>query len=497
MLREAVECTPQQEALVCEGERLSYEEYWRCVCGLAADLEGCGVRGGRVAIALNNSIDLCVAVFAVQAAGAQCAIVNPAFTAHELGPILADIDAAVLIYDAASDAVLRPLARRLGLSSRIMVENATGFRLTKWRRDWPVAAVGPEPEPESLGLLLYTGGTTGQSKGVNITHSASAHGIAQMNSLVPATAGKERLLCAVPMYHIYALMVCLMNMVYNCGTLIILPRYSASGVVDALASEAITMIAGGPTMFTALLQSDEFSNAKFPALKCSYSGGAALPEETLRRWERATGAPVVEGYGQTETGGGITFNPLEGVRKPGSAGLPVVGAEVQIVDIETGTRVLPSGENGEIRVRGPMIMRDYRGLPEETAAVLRQGWLYTTDIGRLDEDGYLYISDRKKDLVVVSGFNVYPREVEEVLYLNPYVTEAAVIGVADPYQGEALQAYVVLCEAGALDAAAIEAHCRAHLVAYKVPRRIVFSTALPKTPVGKVDKRRLCVESSD
>jgi long-chain acyl-CoA synthetase len=347
------------------------------------------------------------------------------------------------------------------------------------------------PRPESLALLLYTGGTTGTPKGVNLTHSACAHGVAQMNSLVPTRVEAERLLCATPLCHIYAIAVGMNNMLYCRGTLVILPRYAADAVLDALEAESITMLAGGPTMFVGLLSHERLAQRRFPHLRCSYSGASALPEETLRRWESATGAPALEGYGQTESGGGVIFNPLEGVRKPGSVGTPMAGVEVQIVDLATGDTVLPAGETGEIRIRGPQLMASYRGRPEDTAAVLRNGWLYTTDIGHLDADGYLYISDRKKDMVIVSGFNVYPRAVEEVLYRHPDVLEAAVVGEPDAYQGEALKAFVVQRSGGAIDADAVVQHCRAHLAPYKVPRRIVFVDALPKTAVGKIDKRRL------
>jgi len=200
---------------------------------------------------------------------------------------------------------------------------------------------------------------------------------------------------------------------------------------------------------------------------------------------------VLEGYGQTETGGGVVFNPLGGVRKPGSVGVPMAGVEVEIVDASTGNTVLPAGETGEIRLRGPQLMSGYRGRPADTAAAWRDGWLYTTDIGHLDADGYLYISDRKKDMVIVSGFNVYPRAVEEVLYRHPGVLEAAVIGVADEYQGEALKAFVVPRPGSRIDAEVIVQHCRAQLAPYKVPRRIVLVAALPKTSVGKIDKKQL------
>lgn len=490
MLAAAAAAAPDREALVCGAERLGYEEYARCVAGFAAALRAAGVRGGRVAVILGNSVDICIALLGAQAAGAQVAPINPLLTEHELAPLLEDIDAAAIVYDAALSGLIEPLAQRLGVRCRFGV-GAGERSLARWRST--PASIGPDvlPRPESLALLLYTGGTTGTPKGVDLIHAAGAHGVAQLNSLVPARMEAERLLCATPLCHIYSIAVGMYNMLYCRGTLVILPRYAPEAVLDALETESITMLAGGPTMFVGLLAHESLARRRFPHLRCSYSGSSALPEETLRRWELATGAPVLEGYGQTETGGGVVFNPLEGVRKPGSVGVPMAGVEVEIVDASTGTTVLPTGETGEIRLRGPQLMSGYRGRPADTAAAWRDGWLYTTDIGHLDADGYLYISDRKKDMVIVSGFNVYPRAVEEVLYRHLGVLEAAVIGVADEYQGEALKAFVVPRPGSRIDAEAIVQHCRAQLAPYKVPRRIVLVDVLPKTSVGKIDKKRL------
>lgn len=491
MLAAAASVSPLREALACGAERLTYEEYARCVASFAAELRAAGVQGGRVVVALGNSVDICIALLAVQAAGAQVAPINPLYTASEIAPLLEDIDPVVIVHDANLTAMIESASKRTGVRRRISVDPGDQS-LTRWRA--MPSSIEPDmlPRPESLALLLYTGGTTGTPKGVDLTHSACAHGVAQMNSLVPTRVEAERLLCATPLCHIYAIAVGMNNMLYCRGTLVILPRFTADAVLDALEAQSITMFAGGPTMFVGLLSHERLAQRHFPHLRCSYSGASALPEETLRRWESATGAPVLEGYGQTESGGGIIFNPLYGVHKPGSVGIPMAGVEIQIVDLASGDTVLPAGETGEVRIRGPQLMAGYRGRPEDTAAVLRNGWLYTTDIGHLDADGYLYISDRKKDMVIVSGFNVYPRAVEEVLYRHPDVLEAAVVGEPDEYQGEALKAFVVQRLGSAIDADAIIQHCRAHLAPYKVPRRIVFINALPKTAVGKIDKRRLC-----
>jgi len=298
-------------------------------------------------------------------------------------------------------------------------------------------------------------------------------------------------MCVMPLFHVYAVAMCLHNMAFARGTLVILPRYTPEGVFETIAKERITIFAGSPTLFTGLLNHPDFGHAAFADLRLSYSGAGPLPAELLKRWETATGAPVCEGYGQTEAGPVVSFNPLVGVRKPGSVGVPLPQTEVEIVDLEAGERVLATGEKGEIRVRGPQLMAGYRGLPQETAQALRGGWLYTGDIGEFDADGYLYIRDRKKEMAKVSGYNVFPREIEDVLYRHPAVGEAAVVAVADAYRGEAVHAYVALRPDETADAEQLLEHCRTYLAKYKLPAQLTLVDALPKTAVGKIDKNRL------
>jgi long-chain acyl-CoA synthetase len=282
---------------------------------------------------------------------------------------------------------------------------------------------------------------------------------------------------------------------YCGGTLVILPRYRPDDVLRAFADERITIFPGSPTIFTGLLAHERFAATEFSRIHTCYSGSAALPEATLRRWEDATGAPIFEGYGQTEAGPVLTFNPVHGVRKPGSVGVPAAATEVEIVDVETGTRVLPAGEQGEIRARGPQLMQGYRNLPAETAEALREGWLHTGDIGEFDADGYLYVRDRKKDMVIVGGYNVYPREVDEVLMLHAAVQEAAAFGVADAYRGEVVHAHVVLRAGASTSVDELLAHCAANLAKYKVPAKIALVDALPRTSVGKIDRKALRVRA--
>ncbi len=489
MLAAAVRAAPQAEALVCGDERLTYAEYARCAARLAGELMALGAAGERVALVLGNSPDICIAMFGIQAAHAQAVPLNPLYTARELREILADAAPTLLMFDAEKADVLAPLAAELGIPHTWAIGEG-GRRLTQWRGDDSAELPQPFPEPSTFATLQYTGGTTGRAKGVNLAHGAIAANIRQWQGLIPTRPETERLLCVMPLFHVYAASM-MYNMVYARSCLVILPRYDPEETLAAFGRERITIFAGSPTLFTGLISHPDFARTDFSSLYFCYSGSAALPAELCRRWQRATGAPVLEGYGQTECGPIVSFNPLTGPHKPGSAGIALPETEIEIVDLEEGTRVLPAGEAGEIRVRGPQIMSGYRNLPEETARTLKRGWLYTTDIGEFDEDGYLYIRDRKKEMVLVSGYNVFPREIEEVLHRHPDILEAAVVGVPHAYKGEAVIAAVVPRAGAAFDPEALRQFCRTELAPYKVPSAIEIMDALPKTGVGKIDKKVL------
>lgn len=490
ILGDAARLAPDGEALVCGDERLAYAEYLRCVAGFAHELLELDARGRRVAIVLGNSIDTCIALFGVHAARAQAVPMNPLYTDHELRPLFADAQLYAIVYAHEHSQRIEALADESGIEHRFRI-GGNGRRMLQWRDDSHLRLPEPLPDADELATLQYTGGTTGRSKGVNLRHGAVATNVLQREALLPTHPGDERLLCAMPLFHVYAVSMCLHNMALARGTLVLLPRYTPEAVFDALARERITIFAGSPTLFTGLLNHAAFTRAVFASLRLSYSGSSALPEELLRRWEEATAAPVLEGYGQSEAGPVISFNPVHGVRKPGSVGVPLPLTEVQIVDTEDPTRVLGVGEKGEIRVRGPQVMSGYRNLPDVTAETLRDGWLHTGDIGEFDIDGYLYIRDRRKEMAKVSGYNVYPREIEEVLYLHPAVAEAAAVGVPDARRGEIVRAFVALAPGRKASPEELVEHCRSRLAPYKIPAQIVLVDELPKTVVGKVDKTRL------
>jgi long-chain acyl-CoA synthetase len=484
----AAESSAGREALICAGQRLDYGQYLRCVAGFARALAAIGVRGERVALILGNSIEMALAMFAVHAAGAQAVPVNPAYTPRELDLIVGDAAPRLAIVDAVTGVAVASVLERYGVRSLLV--GPGGLALDQWRDARGLALPTP-PSPDDLATLQYTGGTSGRPKGVDITHRQMAINIGQREALLPTLAEGERVLCVMPLFHVYAVHMCLHLAAYCRGALVVLPRYRPELSIAALAAERVTAFAGGPTVFTGMLAHPDFAAARFPSLRVSYSGSAPLPEEVLRRWEAATGCPILEGYGQTEAGPVLSFNPQNGLRKPGSVGIAVPGTRIEIVDTATGTTVLPAGERGEIRASGPQIMRGYRNLPEETAAALRAGWLYTGDIGELDDEGYLFIRDRKKDMAIVGGYNVYPREIDEVLFAHPEVLEVAAIGVPDAYRGEIIRAFVVPRPGRRPSGEELLAHCRANLAKYKVPASIELVAALPKTSVGKIDKKAL------
>ncbi len=478
MLAEAARKEPDREALVCGEKRLTYRHYANAVAAFATELSARDVAGKTVALVMGNSIDHAIAAFAVQAAGAQLAPLNPAYTAHELGDILADAEPALVIHDDGLESLLGPLAAS---DRRIAVGGARRLAGAGQHPSLPL------PDSATPALLQYTGGTSGRAKGVELRHASIAANVAQREAALPTSAG-DCVLVMTPLFHSYASAMGLHLAARAAATLVILPRFRPELAMETVSRERITLFCGAPTIFNAILAHPDAGRTDWSSLRLSYSGSAALPAATLARWEALTGCRICEGYGQTEAGPVLTYNSPLSIMKPGTVGRPLPGTEIEIVDVATGMERLPPGEPGEIRARGPQIMTGYRKRPEETAQALREGWLYTGDIGRFDEDGHLLITDRKKELVIVSGYNVYPREVEEALAAHPGVGEAGVVGRPDAYRGEALVAFVVARPGAGLTAEAASAHLAERLVRYKIPQDIRIVAGLPRTAVGKIDK---------
>jgi long-chain acyl-CoA synthetase len=497
MLIDAAKTAPEQEALVIGDERLSYRQFLSCVIAFSNELTESGITDERVALVMGNSIDICIAMFAAQMSHNQIVPMNPMYTEHELGPMLQDAEVKCIIYDKTNQLTVEKLFAELNIEHSIYVDPGDGRRLIEWLNAEPKALPERLPQSEDLAILQFTGGTTGRAKGANLTHSAIATNMYQCNSLQKTRTDIERVLCVMPLFHCYAWSVCLYNMVNSRGTVVILAKYHPQEVLDTFGDEKITIFAGSPTLFTGLMNYETFKQADFSALTKSISGSAPLAEELLVKWEAITGTPILEGFGQTESSPVISFNPSDGIRKAGSVGIALPDTEIQIVDLKTGKKILETGEKGELRVRGPQVMLGYRNRPQETREALRDGWLYTGDIGYFDEDDYLFITGRKKEMILVSGFNVFPREIEELLYLHPKIKEAAVVAKKDEYRGELPIAFIVNIEGENLNVKEIGAYCEQSLAVYKVPDEFRIMKALPKTAVGKIDKVRLTEMAND
>jgi long-chain acyl-CoA synthetase len=492
LLHDAYHRSPASEAIVFGERRLTYQNYACAVAGFAADLVSRGLKpGARVVTVLENSAEACIAYFGTWSSGATLVPLNPLYTPRELGSIIADAEPELIVVGHQQRDVIDALRQLMTLPDVVFIEKLIKERRVVPAADWP--AGHSRARTDGLALIQYTGGTTGTAKGVELTHEAVVTNVLQREDLLPLSLNCERILCVMPLFHSYAMAMALFSAARARGTLVIMARYRPAELMGLIQREGITVFPGSPTIYSGLMAHPEFSSTDWSTVHTCYSGSAALPAALLERWETSVQAPIYEGYGQTEAGPILTFNQVEH-RKAGSVGIPVKGTEVQIVDLIAGETVLGVGEVGEIRARGPQIMRAYRNRPEETAASLRGGWLYTSDIGEFDEEGYLYIRDRKKDLVITGGYNVYPREVEEVLLGHPLVLEAAVVGNPDDYRGEVLNAYVVICDTPTpQDEIRDEllSHCALNLAKYKVPSAVQILSSIPKTAVNKIDKAAL------
>jgi long-chain acyl-CoA synthetase len=346
---------------------------------------------------------------------------------------------------------------------------------------------------EDIAVLQYTGGTTGASRGAMLTHYNLLAAAAQAAISLPMKENDVSL-AVLPMFHIFGMTACLTAPLYSGGEVVLLPRFDVMDVMDTIQKEKATIFCGVPTMYIAINNHPSVAKFELKSVRLAFSGGAPLPVAVQKRFNELTGGNLVEGYGLTESAAVGCTNPFSGgLPKVGSIGIPFPSTDARIVAIDDPLKVLGVGEVGELALRGPQVMRGYWNGEAETKLALKDGWLLTGDIARMDEDGYLYIVDRKKDMIDVGGLKVYPREVEEVLFEHPAVKEAAVVGMADEFRGEAVKAFVVLKDPAQKDTAEadIVAFCKERLAKYKVPRKMEFVPDLPKTLVGKVLRRKL------
>jgi len=532
---------PERRAIVFFGRVTTFGQVGRAIDRLAAGLAALGVGAGdRVALLLPNCPQYIYAFYALMKLGAVIVPVNPLSAERELEFIFTDAGVkAVIALDLLAGRlqkvrervpsvktvvytslreempfplnVLYPLKQKLSPEARAALGKglplarlpAAGGSASPATRAAGAAAVAsaragaPTPpvpakvDPaRDVAVLIYTGGTTGRPKGVMLSHRALV-----VNSSHVAAWGqvdhRDSILAVLPLFHGFGMSVCMNTPLGGGGCTILVPRFEAGEVLRLIHRYRPTIFIGVPTMFVALINHPDVKKYDLSSIRGCFAGAAALPGEVKRRFEELTGGKLLEGYGLTEAVTAKCANPYRGLNKVGSIGIPFPDTVMQIVDIETGEKVLPAGEVGEIRLRSPDLMLGYWNRPAETAEALRGGWLYTGDLGKMDEDGFFYIVERKKDLIITGGFNVYPKEVEEVLYLHPAVEEACVVGIPDDYRGEAVKAFVKLREGRTAGETDIIAFCREHLTPYKVPRSVEFVTEFPKSAIGKILRREL------
>jgi long-chain acyl-CoA synthetase len=522
MLTETARKFPDHTALLFYGKKISYAGLDALVNRFANALAGLGVhKGDRVALMLPNIPQMVAAYYATLRLGAIAVPTNPLYHEHELEVQLKDSGAGTLVavdmfYPVVSRVLPKTDVRRLILCG---IKDFLPFPLdllyplkARIEKHWvevekvpPVydfltlvrnaaeSAPAAEVSADDDAVFQYTGGTTGVPKGAILTHRNLMVNAAQCRAwLTIRTEGEDRILSVLPFFHVYGMTTAMNVGVLIGAELILIPKFHTREVLDVIAKYRPTFFPGIQAMYLAISNHPTIHKYDLTSIKAAISGAGPLMHEVQERFEHLTKARIVEGYGLSEASPVTHGNPIFGRRKIGSIGLPWPDTEARIVDIDTGARVLPAGEAGELVVRGPQVMKGYWNKPEETAHALRGGWLHTGDVAKMDEDGYFYIVDRIKDMIKTVGENVYPREVEEVLYSHPKVKEAVVVGIPhEEFMGEKIKAYIVLKEGETATAEEIIEYCREQLSKFKVPKEVEFRAELPKTLVGKVLRRVL------
>ncbi|MDQ0340898.1 long-chain acyl-CoA synthetase [Caldalkalibacillus uzonensis] len=502
LLARSVEKYPDHTAVSFYNHTLSYAQLYGAVNRVASALVQKGIeKGDRVALMLPNCPQYPISYYAVLACGGIVVQINPMYKAQELLHVLRDSGAKLLIAYEPLLPTVEEIKDKTDLTEVITVSFSQGkgtFQTLLEDRGYQIPTVAINPR-EDVAVLQYTGGTTGRSKGAMLTHYNLVANAMQCigTAEIQIEYGRERTLTVAPLFHVYG-MTSGMNLTFAVGgNMILLPRFDVEEVLETIEKWRPTGFPGVPTMYIGLLQHPRFKEVDMTCFKTCSSGSAPLPIEVLNKVKAETGAPIAEGYGLSEASPVTHRNPVRGLQKPGSIGIPLPNTDAKIVDMATGQEELPPGEVGELIIKGPQVMKGYWNMLEETAHTLRNGWLYTGDLAKMDEDGFFYIVGRKKELILAGGYNVYPVEVEDVIYSHPAVLEAAVIGVPDAYRGETVKAVVVLREGATLETEELIAYCRERLANYKVPRLVEFRSELPKSAVGKILKRKLKEEQSN
>ncbi|MDH6243371.1 long-chain fatty acid--CoA ligase [Mycobacterium sp. OTB74] len=493
-LTAAAQRSPALVALRCDDQTYTYEEFDRAAARMATLLGQLGVGvGDRVGIMLPNTPAFAIVFYGAMCAGGVAVPMNPLLSAREIEFYLSNTGAKVLFATPAFAGAAREGAERAGAICELVDDETLLAQIA----DLPERAGAAERADNDTAVVLHTSGTTGHPKGAELTHGGLGRNAEVCITTLFGTDGNDVIMGCLPLFHVFGLTCGLNSAVLAGATLTLIPRFDAAKALQVIERDGVTIFQGVPTMYSALLAAaaelpeDKVKKAVSTLRLCA-SGGAAIPVQVIRDFENVFGCAILEGYGLSETSPVASFNHPDKPRKAGSVGTPVQGVEMRVV-LEDGTTA-PQGEPGEIQIRGHNIMKGYWNLPEATAeAINPEGWFSSGDIGKVDEDGYYYIVDRKKVLIIRGGFNVYPREVEEVLYSHPDVAEAVVVGMPHETLGEEVGAAVTLKPGATADADALREYVKGQVAAYKYPRRIWFVDALPKGPTGKLLRREIKV----
>ncbi|WLR42863.1 fatty acid--CoA ligase family protein [Bacillus carboniphilus] len=501
-LAETAAIHQEKPAYLFMDKETSYAELNASVSMFASSLEKMGVqKGDHIALIVGNTPHYVIGLYGALRLGATVIPVNPIYTPDEMGYILNNGDVKLVITLDKLLPLFEKMEKALPKVETIVYcetgetvnEDAYPQIKTKMKPFTKCLGMGdpryqgPELNEEDVAMILYTSGTTGKPKGAMLTHRniyANASDVAQYLKYDKS----DKVIAALPMFHVFCLTVALNGPLISGATVVIVPKFSPAEIFRLVETYKVTVFSGVPTMYNFLLQYENGKPEAFESLRVCISGGASMPVALLKGFEQKFNVMVSEGYGLSEASPVTAFNPLDRPRKPGSIGTDVMGIKNKVVN-ELGDEVAP-GEVGELVVQGPNVMKGYYKMPEETEHTIREGWLYTGDLAKMDEEGYFYIVDRKKDLILVGGYNVYPREVEEVLYDHKDVIECAVFGVPDPERGEAVRAFVV-SKNPELKEEDLQIFLGEHLAKYKLPSSIEFLEELPKNTTGKILRRAL------
>jgi long-chain acyl-CoA synthetase len=516
---------PDNMALLFQGYKVTYRELKNMVDCFANALAGFGIKkGDSVAILLPNVIPCVAAYYAILEIGGIAVMNNPLYSDRELehqfnnseSKLLITLDLLgnrmidlrpktsikQIIYTSIGDYLPFPknlLFPLVAKKKKLAADVKSAENLYKWKE--VLAGASPNPPKvklsfEDVAMYQYTGGTTGVSKGVMLTHSNLSKQVQQSRAWFPTfNAGEEIMLGALPFFHVFGLSTVMNYAIYMGWANVLVPKPQPEQLLEAIGKFKPTFAPLVPTMYIGMLGHPKIKDTDMTSIKGCFSGSAPLPVEVIRDFEQKTGSVIVEGFGLTESTPVTHINPFAGgKRKVGSIGLPISDTEARIVSLDDGTTDMPVGEIGEIIIKGPQVMKGYWQMPEETAETLKDGWLYTGDIAKMDEEGYFFIVDRKKDMIISGGLNVYPRDIEEVFYEHPKVMEATAIGIPHPSRGEQVKVFVVLNEGETATEEELLEYCKDKLATFKLPTMIEFRKELPKTNVGKILKKDLKAE---